>query len=313
MSWTRILMAITFLSPFFSSGQSSKVYEIKHIEDTASFYFVETPDLYEQRVDTFAHPLFWKKVMRLSPDSCFINIAETRKILLQVDFIKWSAQTEPEKDVYRDSVRKMFDLPDSTRLYVTSGKRNFYLFEQVLPSISKGIDVFYNENTDPWYAQAILLIESPGKIAYSNVGAYGPFQLMPSVARSRGLIVNRKVDEREDFRKSAVVAADMIKNTCIPEAKMILKRHQIKWDPDALWAKLFVLHIYHAGAYNVNAVVEAIQPEKGDMTLIQKMWNTEAAKFQNASQNYSQLALATVMILEEMMYKDCLYLYECYN
>ncbi len=42
--------------------------------------------------------------------------------------------------------------------------------------ISRGIEQFIINDTDPWYAQAILMIESPGKLAYSNAGAYGPFQ-----------------------------------------------------------------------------------------------------------------------------------------
>lgn len=307
--WITALLIVAM--PFLSHAQQPKVYEITHIQDTSSLYFVETPDLYEERIDTLAHPQFWRKVMLMSPDSCYINIAKTREILLKVDFNAWAAQTEPEKDIYRDSVRKMFNLPDSTRLYVTSGKNNFYLFDKVMPSVTKGIEIFKQENTDPWYAQAILLIESPGKIAYSNVGAFGPFQLMPSVARTRGLTVNRHLDERKDFDKSAVVAADLIRNTCIPEAKRLLKKYNITWDPDALWSKLFVLHIYHAGAGNVSAVLDAIQPSKGNIDLIQTMWNTEAGQFKNASQNYSQLALATAMIIEEMMYEDCLYLYDC--
>ncbi len=70
---------------------------------------------------------------------------------------------------------------------MTTGKSDFYQFDKVFPSISRGVDVFVQNQTDPWYAQAILLIESPGKLAYSNVGALGPFQLMKSVARNHGV------------------------------------------------------------------------------------------------------------------------------
>lgn len=299
------------MSPFFGAAQNSVVYDITSKEDSTSLYFVETPDLFEERFDTLAHPNFWKKVMLMGPDSAYINISETREILLKIDFVQWAAQTEPEKDVYRDSVRKMFGLPDSTRLYVTYGKKEFYLFDKVLPSISKGIEVFRNENTDPWYAQAILLIESPGKLEFSNVGAYGPFQLMPSVARSRGLTVNKKVDERKDFEKSAIVAANLIRTSCIPSAKRILKKHGITWEPDALWSKLIVLHIYHAGAGNVGAVIDKIAPKKGGLDLITALWNTEAAQFKNASQNYSQVALATALIIDQIMYDKCIYMYDC--
>ena len=66
--------------------------------------------------------------------------------------------------------------------------------------------LFENNGVDPWYAQAILLIESPAQLKKSVVGAYGAFQLMPSVARSHGIIVNKKIDERKDFNKSAFAA-----------------------------------------------------------------------------------------------------------
>ena len=39
----------------------------------------------------------------------------------------------------------------------------FREFGKVLPDISKAIRVFQQNDVDPWYAQTILLIESPGK------------------------------------------------------------------------------------------------------------------------------------------------------
>ena len=47
---------------------------------------------------------------------------------------------------------------------------------------------------DPWYAQAILMIESPNKLQKSNAGAYGSFQLMKDVARLFGLKVNKSIE-----------------------------------------------------------------------------------------------------------------------
>ncbi len=55
---------------------------------------------------------------------------------------------------------------------------------------------------DPWYAQSILLIESPGQMKKSISGAYGAFQLMPGVARAQGLIVNKTLDERKKSLKN---------------------------------------------------------------------------------------------------------------
>lgn len=280
-------------------------------EDSNSIYFVEDDYLVERGWDTLAQPNFWQQVMVMHPDSCVINIAETREILLTTSFIAWKEQTEEEKDIYRDSVRKLNGLDSTTKLYVTSGKSDFYDFEKVIPSISRGIEIFEREGVDPWFAQSILLIESPGKIEFSNVGAYGPFQLMKRVARKYGLTVNSKIDERKDFDKSAVAASQLIRKSCVPYAKKILYNHKLKYKETDLWFKLIVLHIYHAGAGNVAAVIDHIKPKEGGMKLIKTMWQTQFAGFKNASQNYSQVALASNIILNRIVAEKCDYFYEC--
>ncbi len=280
-------------------------------KDSSNYLFVNTDDLIEERWDQLAQPVFWKKVMLLSPDSCLINIAATRTILGTDSFIKWKAQTEEEKTQYKDSVRKFYDLNSTEKIYVTSGKSNFYQFDKVIPSISKAIPIFKKHKTDPWYAQAILLIESPGKIKFSNVGAYGPFQLMKSVARSHGLIVNKTIDERKDFNKSAKGAASLIRKTCIPQAKRILKKYDIPFSENEVWFKLFVLHIYHAGAGNVEGLIESFETKPTNQELITKMWQSEWGGFKNASQNYSQVALAAMLNLREVIEKGCEQYHDC--
>ena len=136
---------------------------------------------------------------------------------------------------------------------------------------------------------------------------------MPAVARAQGLTVNKYRDDRSNFEKSAYGASNLIKNVCIPEAKRILDAKEISYDEHDIWFRLFVLHVYHAGAYNVQAVVDKIKPEKGDQELITKMWKTTAANFGNNSQNYSQLALASQLILHDMIYERCDYLLDCAN
>ena len=83
----------------------------------------------------------------------------------------------------------------------------------------KGIKVFESSGVDPWYAQAILLIESPGQMKKSRDGAYGPFQLMPKVARAQGLTVNRYTDEREDFDRAIDTFDNVLDNH--PDAKFL--------------------------------------------------------------------------------------------
>lgn len=267
--------------------------------------------LYADKWNELPQPNFWKQVMLLSPDSCLINVGATRNILLRTSMRQWSKQTEAQKDLFKDSLRTLYGLPAEERILVTCGKNDFYKFNDVYPSLSMGIIAFESQAVDPWYAQAILLIESPGQLRKSNAGAYGAFQLMPGVARAQGLIVNKTVDERRDFNKSAYGAARLINRICIPEAKRILNAYAIPYKETDLWFRLFVLHVYHAGAGNVNAVMQAIQPTEGGQQLIQKMWLTSAGNFGNSSQNYTQLALASQLILHEMVGTYCVALFDC--
>lgn len=257
--------------------------------------------IFKDKWHDLPQPNFWKKIMLLSPDSCLINIADNRIVLEKKSFLDWRSQTEAQKSRYKDSLRKVYGLTSNVQINVTSGKNDFYKFEEVYPSLSRGVSEFEKYGVDPWYAQAILLIESPGQLVKSNVGAYGAFQLMPSVARSQGLIVTSFLDERKDFEKSAMGSAKLISRICIPEAKKILNDHHVLYNENDLWFRLFVLHVYHAGAMNVKAVVNKIQPTEGSQDLILKMWQTSAASFGNSSQNYSQLALASQLILNDMV------------
>ena len=307
----QIFVATFILCSLLSFGQQAEIIDVYTKRDTTNHQFVKSDDLFIGRWDTLAQPNFWKQVMVTPPDSCIINIAATRTILGKESFVAWKAQTETQKGLYKDSVRKQYGLASDVKIYVTSGKSHFYQIETVMPSISKAVDAFGKYRTDPWFAQAILLIESPGKIQYSSVGAYGPFQLMKSVARSHGLKVNKYVDERKDFDKSAMGAAHLLRTTCIPEAKRILDKHNLTYNESDLWFRLFVLHIYHAGAGNVGGLIDSLQPEKGGQELITLLWQSEWGGFKNASQNYSQVALASLLQLQELIYEKCDYIFEC--
>jgi hypothetical protein len=219
-------------------------------------------------------------------------------------FADWTKQTEYQKDVYKDSLKKVYGLDPNLKINVTFGKNDFYKIKEVTPTISDGIREFRNLGVDPWYAQSILMIESPAQMKKSESGAYGPFQLMPSVARAYGLKVNNYIDERADFKRSAYGAAKLIKQVCIPEARNILKRHNITYNESDLWFRLFVMHVYHAGSGNVSAVMRKIQPTSGGQELIQKMWTTSAGAFGNSSQNYTQITLAAHLVLNELIKED---------
>ena len=112
---------------------------------------------------------------------------------------------------------------------------------------------FHSNSVDPWYAQSILLIESPAQLKYSSVGAYGPFQIMKRVARTMGLTVNRYVDERKDFKKSALAASELLKTICIPQARRILcEMDDIDPEGDELWFKFFGSPYLSCRSKNVN-------------------------------------------------------------
>jgi hypothetical protein len=261
--------------------------------------------IFQDRWDILPQPLFWKQIMLLSPDSCLINVASNRMILKKMAIYDWNTQTEAQKNLLKTKLKSEFGIDQNEKVFVTSGKNDFYKFKEVYPSLSKGVEAFEKFGVDPWYAQAILLIESPGQLKKSVSGAYGAFQLMPDVARSQGLTVNASIDERKDFERCAYGSARLLNKVCIPEAKRILDKHSITYHENDLWFRLFVLHVYHAGAGNVIAVMNKIQPKIGSQQIILDMWQNTAGGFGNNSQNYSQLALAAQLILHDMVYEQC--------
>ncbi|MCB0852700.1 MAG: transglycosylase SLT domain-containing protein, partial [Bacteroidetes bacterium] len=256
---------------------------------------------YTQRWDTLPQAKFWQMVMGMRRDSCIVNVSSSRRIVEVKASYWWESLTDSLQNRYKDSIRQALHLGEDEGIYITAGKRHYYAFDKVLHSISEGVAVFEQKGVDPWYAQAILLIESPGKLQYSPVGAYGSFQLMEDVAREHGLIVNDSIDEREDFPKAAGAAADLIASRCIPQTRHMLRKRGITFDEKQLWFRLLVLHSYHAGAGNVDGVLEIIKPTEGGQELMKRVWTTEYKGFKNASQNYSQVALASILKLDEIL------------
>ena len=279
--------------------------------DVTKMKFIDDATLYTEGWQNLAQPKFWQQIMNLSPDSAMISVAASRQMLTKVSTKEWNKQTDLQKNSYRDSIRKANNIPDSISILVTIGKKDFYEFKKVMPTINRSIDVFKQNGVDPWYAQAILLIESPGKMnTKSTVGANGPFQLMKAVARKQGLIVNGNIDERTDVEKSALGASRLLSRICIPYTKAMLDSAHVTYNETDLWFRLLVLHSYHAGAGNVAGVIRKINPTEGGMQLIQTVWQTSYGGFKNASQNYSQLALAAFCNFDAMIManKDSVYM-----
>lgn len=258
-------------------------------------------NLYTERWDTLPQVIFWRKVMNLPKDSLIVNVAATREIIDVLAVWDWENKGDSLKEVYRDSVRMAHELSANASVYVTGGKSHYYNFEQMLHHIGEGINVFYDRGVDPWYAQAILLIESPGRLQFSPVGAYGSFQLMKDVAIEQGLIVNDSMDEREDFGRAAWAAAGLIQKRCVPYVRRMLSKRNISFKEDDPFFRMLVLHSYHAGAGNVEGALSQFEPKEGGVTLMKQLWRTEYGGFKNASQNYSQVAIASMIELDRIM------------
>ncbi len=306
-----LYLFVFFFYSFCGIGQESQLFDICSNRDSSAYTIVDVEDLFLERWDTLAQPIFWKKIMKLSPDTCIINIAESREILCYESTELWSGQSSDQKLAYKDSLKLLYCLDHETKIFVTSGKKDFYLVNKTMPSISKAVNVFDACKVDPWYAQAILLIESPKKLEYSNAGAYGPFQLMKSVARAHGLVVNKTTDERKDFEKSAKAAASLLSKVCVPEAKRILNSLEVEFSENKLWFKLLVLHIYHAGAGNVEGLLKQQETPLSGKKLITWIWKNEWGGFKNASQNYTQVAIAALLSLQDEIYEHCDFIFEC--
>ena len=303
------LFTSIFFSFFTSQSQTSNTWQnnltrIYSLADGQEFTIVQDCNLYAEGWDLLPQPKFWCKVMGMEKDSSLINIAATRELLGFAATSHIDTLEEEELDAFKDSVRQIYNLDKEEKVYVTSGKSDYYQFHQVLPTIHYGIEAFQAKGVDPWYAQAILLIESPGLSRTSINGARGPFQLMKSVAIAQGLRVNSKVDERDDIDKAASAAAGLIHEVCIPRAKQILDAHNISYSEEEIWFKLMVLHVYHAGYRNVRDVMLHLKPKKGGISLIRSLWQTQYRRFGNASQNYSQLVLASMIRLDQIVLNE---------
>ncbi len=262
--------------------------------------FVDNNELYTEGLDTLENIKFWRKIMVLSPDSGIVNIKSTRERLLMISEKEWDIIRIEKGNLWLDSIRSSRGIDSTQKIVFTTGKKDFYQIEKAYVEIEQGIKIFEENNTDPFYAQAILLIESPGRLAKSNVGAYGPFQLMKSVARHQGLKVNKYVDERTNFAKSAWAAARLIRTICVPYTNTMLDKRGIAHCESDLWYRLLVLHSYHAGAGNVSKALDKINPTVGNMDIIKQLWQTTAGAFGPHSQNYSQVAIAAMFELDKL-------------
>lgn len=308
----QFFISILFTLKFFTAPPDSNVVfdssfdlrqdviSVPNFKTKEKMDFVFNMQVYQLGCDTMPNVKFWRSIMNLHKDSALFNTPHTRNVLSKAHIKDWETLDINQKSCYKDSLRNWYCLDDSARILLTNGKSFFYDFEKASANFHRGINDFIANGVDPWYAQAILMIESPNKLQKSNAGAYGPFQLMKDVARLFGLKVNKHIDERADFDRSAYGASCLIKKICIPKTKEILDSLGItNYKENELWFRLLVMHSYHAGAGNVKKALFTFRPTKGDINLIYTLWHTETKHFKSASQNYSQLVLAALLEVNE--------------
>lgn len=256
--------------------------------------------------DTAAEVKFWRKIITLSKDSSMANVFETRRLLKTFSraYID-SIEKLNLLDSLRSSLCQLYHLPPDTRIKFTAGKKWFYEFSGVKNKMARAIYLFDSLGTDPFYAQSVLLIESPGtNKAKSTSGAYGHFQLMPFVAKQYGLRVDKYKDERENFDRSAYAASRLFSEICVPYARRWCEMYGFVPDEKALWFKLLALHCYNAGSTTVRYAMQTIPNEYQGKELIQKLWHTNYGRFQTEAQNYSQIALACYLEFENSLAGD---------
>jgi hypothetical protein len=270
---------------------------------TSTVSWLQIPNVCNEGWDTLPEIKFWRRIVSLNKDSSAANYYEKRTLLR--NFSKRvidSIENLGNLDILREELRKEYNLPAGCRVMFTSGRSWFYNFKPVQLKIGRAMDIFDSLGVDPFYAQTVLLIESPASAKQKSfAGAYGHFQIMPNNARKYGLRVDKYIDERENFDRSAYVSAMLFRETFIPYAKIWCQQFGFTADENALWFKLLVMHCYNAGPYGVKTALQNVPNYYQNNALIRQLWHTTGTYFPSEAQNYSQLALACYLEFEKQL------------
>jgi hypothetical protein len=275
-----------------------------YIINADTFHFLSIEDD-SNAVDFLSSPnvIFWMRDILLSADSFLVVNQTTRQV---IDVIHKNAILKIDRNQNLTSLGSLYAMkhavPYNHKIKFVRGRKEFFNYSVVGPKLKLANSVFESVGVNPMLAQLLLLIESPSNHkGVSHSGAMGHFQIMPSVARKYGLKIRNGVDDRLIFSKSAYAAARLVKEYCVPQAKRICNNNNIEFKSNELWFNLLVLHIYNAGAGTVSNAVKHVTDVDNGNDLIKKLWHTNFGAFQNSSQNYSQVCLASYLGYKEFL------------
>ncbi len=275
-----------------------------YIINADTFHFLSIEDD-SNAVDFLSSPnvVFWMRDILLSADSFLVVNQTTRQV---IDVVHKDAIQKIDRSQNLTTLGSLYamkhSVPSNHKIKFVRGRKEFFNYSVVGPKLKIANSVFESVGVNPMVSQLLLLIESPSNHkGVSQSGAAGHFQIMPSVARKYGLRISKGVDDRLIFSKSAYAAARLVKEYCVPQAKRICIKNNIEFNTDALWFNLLVLHIYNAGAGTVATAVKHNENGIDGNDLIKRLWHTNVGAFQNSSQNYSQVCLASYLGYKEFL------------
>lgn len=307
VTWLAGIMALYYGAVVQKEKPAAEVPHDKNMPASlAGVAYLRVPVVCDEGWDTLPEIRFWRRIVSLNKDSVVANVYANRQLLCNFskDYID-SLEGAGKLEVFRENLRKEYNLPAGTRVMFTSGRRWFYNFLPVQSKIERGMQIFDSLGVDPFYAQTVLLIESPSSPTLKSfAGAYGHFQIMPFNARKYGLRMDQYVDERSNFDRSAYVSAMLFKETFIPYAKQWCQQFGFRCNENALWFKLLVMHCYNAGPWGVRSAMQIVPNSYQENELIKKLWHTTAKWFPSEAQNYSQLSLACYLEFEQQLHQQ---------
>ena len=118
------------------------------------------------------------------------------------------------------------------------------------------VDNYLAKNNIPADFRYLPIVESGFAVLTSRVGAHGFWQFMPGTAQQYGLLMNGKVDEREDIHKATVAACRKLRD----DYMLIYKRQKL-----SSW--VLTAAAYNFGIGNILKAIQTKGPNYFDMNL----------------------------------------------